>query len=155
MSDKWYESDNPSKVARGGTWRAMIWVGCVLAFIALISVGTWAFKVATSDVKGQGDATIQKNAGSNRIAAQERFESMYADIVAADQKIDVFAQAVAASPADKTAQTNLTGTKAYCIQARNDYNAEARKYSAEQFRSADLPYTIDITDPTTDCKESA
>jgi hypothetical protein len=154
MTDKWYDSNNPTTVVRSGTWRAMIWVGCVLAFIALISVGTWSFKVMTSDIKGQGDATVQKNAGSNRIAAQERFESLYADLIAADQKIDVFAQA-AASTADKTAQTNLTGTMAYCIQVRNDYNAEARKYSAEQFRSADLPYQIDITDPATDCKESA
>jgi hypothetical protein len=154
MTDKWYDSNNPTTVVRSGTWRAMIWVVCILAFVALIGFGTWAFKVLVSDVKGQGDATIQKNSGSNRIAAQERFESLYADIIAADQKIDVFAQAAKASPDDKTAQTNLFGTMAYCVQVRNDYNAEARKYSAEQFRSADLPYTIDINDPTTDCKES-
>jgi hypothetical protein len=132
----------------------MIWVLWVLAFIAMISVGIWAFRVITSDARGQGDATIQKNAGSNRIAAQERFESMYADLIASDQKIDVFAQAVALSPQDKTSQTNLIGTMAYCVQARNDYNAEARKYSAEQFRSADLPYQIYVNDPATDCKES-
>ena len=153
MTDKWYTSSNPTTAVRGGTWRGMIWVVSILAFVALISIGVWAFTVVTSDAKGQGDATVQKNAGSNRIAAQERFESLYADIIAADQKIDVFAQAVAAAPQDTTAQSNLTGTKAYCIQVRNDYDAEARKYSAEQFRSADLPYTIDINDPATDCKE--
>jgi len=154
VTDKWYDSGNPTQVVRSSTWRAMVWVGCILAFVALISVGTWAFRVLTSDVKGRGDATLQKNAGSNRIAAQERFESLYADIIAADQKIDVFAQAAIADPSNDIAQANLFGTMAYCVQVRNDYNAEARKYSAEQFRAADLPYAIDITDPTTDCKES-
>jgi hypothetical protein len=154
MTDKWYDSSNPAKVARGGTWRAMVWVCCILAFASLVGIGVWSFKVVTSDVKGQGDATIQKNAGSNRIAAQERFESLYADLIAADQKIDVFAKAAIADPSNDIAQANLFGTMAYCVQVRNDYNAEARKYSAEQFRSADLPYTIDINDPTTDCKES-
>jgi hypothetical protein len=91
----------------------MIWAGCILAFIALIGLGAWTFNVLTSGVKGQGDATIQKNTGSNRIAAQERFESMYQDIIAADTKIAVFAGAAKASPDDKTAQQNLLGTTAF------------------------------------------
>lgn len=151
--DKWYDSDNPTTVVRGGTWRAIIWVLVVLGVIAVVSIGVWGFRVATSDVKGQGDAVIIKNDAVNRIAQQERFEQLYAEVKAADQKIVVMAAAVVADPNDKTAQQNLTGIQNYCISVIADYNALARKYSAEDFRSVDLPGQIDQSLPSTDCKE--
>ena len=152
MTEEWYNSSNPTKVVRGGTWRAIVWVLVVLGVIALISIGVWGFRVITSDVKGQGDAVIIKNSANNRIAAQEQFEQLYADIKASDQKITVAAAAVAADPNDKTAQQNLTGMQNYCLSVVGDYNALARKYSAEDFRSVDLPVQIDQSLPSTDCK---
>lgn len=152
-TSKWYDSDNPTTVVRGGTWRAFIWVVAVLIAVGVISIGVWGFRVVTSDTAGKGNAVIQKNDANNRIAAQERFENMYQDVKAADAKITVAAEALALDPTDKTAQQNLTGVKNYCIQAAADYNAEARKYSAEDFRSADLPFQIDTFDTSTDCKE--
>lgn len=151
---KWYESDNPTTVARGVSWRAAIWIALAVVFILALSAGIWALKVGTSDVKGQGDAQRTKNSGTNRIAAQERFEELYAGIKAADERIDVMAKAKKANPKDVVAATNYTGAVNYCIQIRADYNAEARKYTAEQFRSIDLPAQIDSTDPAFDCKET-
>jgi hypothetical protein len=153
MKEPWYESDNPSTVVRGGTWRVGIWLAIVIGVIAIVGIGVWGFRVITSDVAGQGNATIQKNSANNRIAAQERFEQMYQDIKASDRKIAVAAAALAVNKDDKTLQTNYTGTVNYCIQAVGDYNAEARKFTAEDFRSPDLPYQISTVDPDTDCKE--
>lgn len=146
----WYESDNPDRVTI--SLAARILLG--LAVLAIIAGGIWGFRVAASDVKGQGDAARTKNSAPNRIAAQERFETLYADIKAADERIDVMAAAKKASPTDLVATTNYTGAVNYCIQIRADYNAEARKYTAEQFRAADLPAQIDSLDPAFDCKES-
>lgn len=153
MSKRWWESDNPTTVVRSGTWRAVIWTLSILGVIAVVSVGVWGFRVITSDTRGQGNAVIQKNDANNRIAAQERFESLYQEIVASDRKIAVAAAALAMSGDDKTAQQNYSGIVNYCIQVVGEYNAEARQFTAEDFRSPDLPYQIDNRNPDTDCKE--
>jgi hypothetical protein len=153
MTKDWYDSDNPTTVVRGFTWRAIIWGLVVFGVIAVVSIGVWGFRVATSDVAGRGNAVIIKNNAVNRIAQQERFEQLYADIRASDQKITVASAAVIADPSDKTAQQNLTGMQNYCLSVVGDYNALARKYSAEDFRSVDLPEQIDQSIPSTDCKE--
>ncbi len=148
---KWYDSDNPSTVVRGASWRAGVWIGVVLLVVALISIGVWGFKVATSDVKGQGDAIVQKNSANNRIAAQERFEDLYAEITQTDAKIGPAKQAFKANPTAVN-QTNLTGLVNYCLDVVGDYNAEARKYTSADFRAVDLPSQISTMDPATDCK---
>lgn len=148
---KWYDSDNPSTVVRGASWRAGVWIGVVLLVVALVSVGVWGFKVATSDVKGQGDAVVQKNSANNRIAAQERFEDLYADIKATDAKIAPARKAVKVNPTTVN-QTNLTGLINYCLDVVGDYNAEARKYTSADFRAIDLPAEISDLDSATDCK---
>lgn len=152
---RWYHSDNPVTVVRGATWRGYIWIACAVVFVGALSVGIWAFKVHTSDVRGRGDAVSRKNSGDNRIAQQEAFERLYADIVATDRKIDTAAAALARTPDSVVAQTTLTGTIQYCISIVGDYNAKARSYTAEQWRSTDLPAQIDSNDPATDCKETA
>ena len=150
----WYESDNPDRVVRGAVARLGVWTVIVLLAAALLGAGAWAFRVATSDVKGRGDAVVQKNRADNRIAAQQRFEERYADIKAADRRIDVAKAALTADPKDPTLRTNYTGAVQYCISQVGEYNADARKYTAEAFRSADLPSQIDDLDPATDCKEN-
>lgn len=151
---KWYDGDNPTTVVRGASWRSAIWITLAVVFVLALSAGIWALKVGTSDVKGQGDAQRTKNAAGNRIAAQEGFEQLYADIKAADIRVGVMAAAKASDPADVVAKTNYTGAQNHCIQLRADYDAKARKFTQGEFRAADLPYSIDQTDPTTDCKES-
>lgn len=128
----------------------------LIAFIVavvLAPLGAWGFTVATAGIKGQGDAHIKKSSAANWTAAQARFEDIYADIVATDRKLTVAAAQKAADPGDKTAADTYLGTVNYCITAVGEYNAEARKYMAADFRAADLPAQIDNYDRATDCKE--
>lgn len=118
----------------------------------LIGVGAWGFRVVTAPIKGAGDAAMTKSSAANWTAAQARFEDMYADIESADRKIEVAQKVLDANPQDKTAQQTLAGTVNYCIEVVGDYNAEARKYLAADFRAADLPEQINNHTPTTDCK---
>lgn len=148
---KWYESDNPDRIGMSIGLRILL----IVAVIAAIGIGVWVFKVQTSDVKGAGDVQRTKNAAPNRIGAQERFESLYAGIKAADQRIDIMAAALAKAPTDVVAQTNYTGSQTFCTQLVADYNAEARKITAADWRSPDLPQQIDPSDPSTDCKETS
>jgi len=150
----WYEDDNPDRVARAAGGRAALWIIVAVLFSLILGAGLWFARVGTSDIKGQGDVTIQKNSAPNRIAAQERFESMWADVKATDRKIDLFAAAAKAAPNDRTAETNLLGAQSYCLSVVSDYNAAARKILAADFRAVDLPSEIDLTDPATDCKPS-
>jgi hypothetical protein len=152
--EPWYESDNPSRVARGAGWRAGLVIVAVVVFVGVIGVGIWAFRFATSDAKGRGDAVQNKNSGVNRVGAQERFHTLYNAVLAADKRIDVLAATVKALPGDVVAQTNYVGAKNFCIQAVADYDAETHKYSARDFRDPGLPYEIDQLDPKTDCQET-
>ena len=152
MSDKWYDSDNPSRVVRGASWRGAVWVVGFLVFIAVVSIAWWAFTVAASDPKGRGDAIKEKNSSTNRIAAQQRFEDLYADIQATDAKLGPAKLALDANPDSQIKQTEFTGLSNYCLDVVGDYNAEARKYLAKDFRAFDLPAQIDTQLPATDCK---
>lgn len=156
MSRKhWTESDDPRRIQRGLAGTILLWTLGFLILGALVGVTTWGFGVLTSDVKGRGDATRQKNSATNRIGAQERFEDLFAEIESADKRLDQAAADLATTPGDPTLRTNYTGLRNHCLDVVGDYNAEARKYTAAQFRAIDLPLEIDDTDPATDCKENA
>lgn len=139
---------------RHGFWYSARWIVAVVLLAVVISAGLWALGVVGASTKGKGDAYRTKESGTNRIAAQERFETTYADVLASDQRLDILHLARQAAPEDAYAATRYTGAVAYCISARNGYNAEARKYTAEQFRASDLPEKLDPADPATDCKET-
>ncbi len=143
MAKTWLDNPNPDKVAMSAGWRIALWVIAITLFLGFLSVGTWWFQVATSDIKGQGDATRTVNSGDNRLAQQEFFERTYADIKAADKNLDV--------PGNEIEQA---GRVLYCNDLVATYNAAARSQRAEKFRAVDLPPQIDTLDPTTDCKEN-
>jgi len=151
-SKPWYRSDDPSTVVRGATWRGLVWVLAVSAVVAVVSVAAWGFGVATSDVKGRGDAERTVNDADNRLAQQAYFEQTYADVRAADRKLTALAQDAAAHPSDAEARTRLVGAENYCQGLVGDYEAAARKQSAARFRAADLPAQIDQEDAATDCR---
>jgi hypothetical protein len=129
-------------------------VAIVVAVIVIIILPAviWYIGVATSNVAGKGNAIKQKNTANNRIQAQEAFEQSYADIKAADKKVAIAKEALDLDPTDPTLRTNYTGVQQFCVGAVETYNADARKYSREDFRSTDLPQVIDDQDPATDCK---
>lgn len=154
--DPWYESENPSRVARGASWRAGVWVIGIVAFALVLSGGIWALKVVTSDVKGAGDTTAKVNSADNRIFAQEHFFTLYNQILAYDQQLDQAAADKAEHPGDSFFATNYSGLVKTCIDARNQYNGDAFKVTQAKWRDPALPFQLDATaDPKTDCKETS
>lgn len=146
----WYDDPNPDRVARAGAGRLFLWTVVALLAIGLLSAIGWGVSVLISDPKGRGDAVRIKNSAPNRIAAQERFEQLYAEVKRSDASLDVLA--AAAKAGGRVEKTQYTGAISYCLSVVADYDAEARKYSSEDFRSVDLPEQIDTSDPATDCK---
>jgi hypothetical protein len=152
--EPWYESDNPTRVARGASWRIGVWIVVVVAFCALLGAGIWAVKVATSDVRGRGYAVNKVNAADNRLFAQGNFHDLHNEVIASDQKLDQAAADIKAHPGDTWWQTNYTGLLNHCIDTRNQYNAAAKKITQAKFRDEELPYQLDESDPRFDCKET-
>jgi nitrate reductase NapE component len=147
---EWREIDSAS---RSAGWRIALWTVLAVLFVGAIGGGIWYFKVATSDVKGTGDATRQINSGQNRIASQEAFEALYAQIQAYDRNLDQAAKDKAEHPGDSFYTTNYSGLVKQCNDAVGQYNADARKVSRAKWLTDDLPFEIDLNNPATDCKE--
>lgn len=139
--------------ARRGGLSVLAWIGVGIVVFAVLGGVIWAVKVAASGVKGAGDVRRQTNSGTNRIAAQEHFQALYGQIKAYDQQLDQAAADKAANPGDRFFTTNYSGLVKQCIDARNQYDADANKVTQAQWRDPDLPYQIDPTLPETDCKE--
>jgi hypothetical protein len=152
--EPWYESPNPSRVARGGSWRIGVWIICAVVFFALLGGAIWGIKVLVSGPKGAGDQEIITNDGRNRINAQEWFQSQYGQILTADRQLDDAAANLAKNPTGDFEKTNYTGLKNRCVDMVNAYNAEANKVTRGKWMSPDLPEHIDDSDPKTDCKET-
>lgn len=149
--------EKPVRTAISGTVRTGVVVAVVVAVVLAIGAGVWMLQVATSDVKGTGDAEIIKNDARNRIRAQEGFEAKFAAIVAADKNLNITAEALKAKPGDPKLSIELSGQKMICNDLVAQYNAAARKFTQAEFRDADLP--LEINDNTanaaTDCKENS
>ena len=129
-----------------------------LLAVALIFLGIYAFRWFYAEPKGQLEAREQIQSGDNRIQKQELFETLFADVEAYDDQINVTAQTLTQSEASGNQKDIsfyrqiLNGQMNQCIDATQQYNAEARFVSAEQFRSVDLPPEIPSTYVDYDCK---
>lgn len=144
-----YKADAVKGIGAG--WLLVI----ILGIIAMVTGAIfWGVGVATSGVKGQGDAISQKNSAANWTAAQARFEDLYAGIQAKDQQIGVLYADKVANPKDMTAQQTYTGIVSACLKSVSEYNADSRKFLAADFKAADLPTEINTTDTRFDCKEN-
>jgi hypothetical protein len=149
-NDSW--RDERRELNRVGRWGIGWWIVIVVVGL-LISGAVWGLTVALSGPRGQGDAIIEKNSAENWVAAQAGFERDYQEILTTDLKITNAYQAWQADTEDKTLQTNYEGLKSYCLSKVSSYNADARSFLSQDFRSADLPSEIPLTNSTTDCKE--
>lgn len=139
MSDWREDRREANRFVRWGLgWWLIIIFGAV-AIGALI----WGVTVATSQIRGQGDAVIEKNSADNWLDAQARFEENFAEYESTLVRIDSALALWEANPADKTAQQTYTGTVGYCTNLVADYNADARNYLREDFRASDLPSELD------------
>jgi hypothetical protein len=126
----------------------------IFGVLAVLGIAVWGFKVATSDIKGSGDATRQINSADNRIGSQEHFHTLMADILKSDRALDIAAADKAAHPGDDFYATNYSGMVKHCIDVVEQYNADAQKVSKSKWLDPNLPQIINPNDPTTDCKES-
>ncbi len=141
-----YKTDAAKGIGLG--WVLLI---VLLVLGGLISAGIWALGVATSGVKGQGDAVKTNNSAENWTAKQAFFETKYEAAKTADQKIKLYADKVAADPTDRTAKDNHSGIQSQCLNYVAEYNAESRKFLSQDWKSADLPTELGSS-PSTDCK---
>lgn len=132
----------------GAGWLLVIILGVIGVITSAIF---WGIGVATSGVKGQGDAIKINNSAENWTAKQAFFEDKYQAAITADAKIALFQKAVDANPKDRTAQDNLTGITSQCMNYVAEYNAESNKFLSQDWKSADLPTKLGLT-PNTDCK---
>lgn len=130
------------------------WFVTILIVGALIGVISWGITVATSGIRGQGDAITQKNSSSNWVNAQREFNRLYQEIKADDRKINDAKLALTGDPTSTVLKTNYEGLKQHCNSLVGDYNTNARSYLSQDFRDADLPDEINTLDTDTDCKES-
>lgn len=144
----------PTRTTAKWAVRGWVIVVLVIALASVLAAALWGLRVATSDVKGQGDAEIAKNDARNRIRAQEGFEKLFAAIQAADRNLTTTAAALRAKPnGDLKLETELLGQKHQCAGLVAEYDAKARSFTQEDFRAADLPPKIDASDSTTNCEE--
>lgn len=130
------------------------WGLTILITCALVGVIGWGLTVATSKIRGEGDAVIQKNSSSNWVTAQREFNRTYQEIKADDRKINDAKIALDEDPNNMVLKTNYEGLKQHCNTLVGSYNTDARSYLKEEFRDADLPSEISMSDPSTDCKEN-
>lgn len=140
--------------ARGGYWFTNKWVlACILSVLAMIAV-VWVAQVLSAGPKGAGDAYKTNQSGTNRIAKQEMFQQLYEDIQVADINVTTLHTLKVADPSYVN-NTNYTAAVMQCTQLVHNYNAEAKKYTSQDWRDNSLPSAIDQTDPKFDCKEEA
>jgi hypothetical protein len=129
----------------GLSWGA---IGCgAVALLVLLPLLVWGFTVATAELRGRGDAHVQLNSASYRIAAYDHFFEQCSSIQGTEGSIDALIAQLAEAKSQRTkdlVNSSLAGAKAIRLQAINDYNADARKnYTEGQFRDSDLPYYIE------------
>lgn len=129
-------------VNRGGLF-GIGWVLTIIVICALVGMLGWGFTVLTSGIKGKGDATIQKNSGTNQIVQDARFQQLNESYKGSLAKIKLAQADVKASPTDKIATTNLMGAQQYCVDLVNQYNALAQSFVSEDFRGTNLPSSLD------------
>jgi hypothetical protein len=163
-----FDFDNSGEITGWHPWHFMFTCLAILGVCWGIAAATWGIGVATAGIVGQGEAHKIKESAPNRIVQQASFEQTWADIRKYDQQVKDAARAV-----DDWDRANagwqqrdngigtlaqqraylvqvLTGVKQQCQTTVENYNADARKYLAADFRADDLPYQVDLADH---CKE--
>ena len=166
-----FEQKWESEVDRWDPRRVKIAIAALIAVVLVAPIAIWGIQVATSDTRGAGNTEIARNSAENRIRSQAYFEQSYQDISKFDLQIgdaqkaynDFVTNNPKPSAEDLVAaqiygqqlnsrQVTLTGLQQQCQNTVANYDAEARKTLAAEWRSNELPYQIDDSSPETDCK---
>lgn len=116
------------------------WIIASLIMAALIAFAAWGINTAFAPTAGKAGAFRQKESATNRIFAQQTFEQEYADYSGYLAKEKTYTGTLTATQA-----TELSGLRQVCISTAQNYNADAQKYLLRDFRSFDLPATLDAS----------
>lgn len=144
-NDEWRQANHDVGRFIGLTFKA--WV-IILILAGIVGAAIWGITVATSGIKGQGDGIIRNNSADNWIAQQGKFEELHAEYESTQVRIDQFKTIADANPNDAIAQTNYNGQVSHCTDVVADYNAATRSFLSQDWKSIDLPATLDPADCT-------
>lgn len=142
--DAWINSDDPRRVNWGWFAHGVGLLVSAIIVIVAITVGLWAFGLATSGAKGAGDVVRKNNDANNRINSQAYFENLWGDIQGYTAKLPVAAQAMT-DGSDPNAAINYRGLYNTCVDAVNQYNAASQQTLFKDWKTADLPQRVDVT----------
>ncbi len=121
-----------------------VWI-TLLIIAGLIGAGIWGLTVATSGVKGQGDGIIRNNSADNWIKQQGKFEELHAEYESTLFRIGEFKKVADENPNDAVSQTNYQGQVSHCSDVVAEYNAATRSFLSQDWKSIDLPATLDVS----------
>lgn len=141
--------DDRKDIDRASRWtagRIALWTIVAVIFFGLIGWGIWGLNVATSGVRGQGDGIIKNNSSENWIKQQAKFEDLHAEYESTLVRIDQFQKISLENPNDAIAQTNYNGQISHCTDVVAEYNAATRSFLSEDWKSIDLPPSLDPED---------
>lgn len=132
----------------------------VALFVPMIIGGIyWGVSVATSDVRGQGNAVQIQNDAQNRMQSAKEFTELYGKVQLRDKQIDTETEALAEAQGQEQDldfyRENLRGAVRSCESAVEQYNALSGNPQKAPWRPSHLPERIDQSDPAFDCKRSA
>jgi hypothetical protein len=122
-----------------------LWVIIGVVVVGLMGVAGWGIAVAISGPKGQGDGVIKNNSAENWIKQQAKFESLNEEYEATLFRIQEFKKTADANPNDAIAQTNLQGQVSHCSDVVAEYNAASRSFLSEDWKSIDLPASLNVS----------
>lgn len=140
----WYDSDNPTRVVRGGAWRLGVGLAIFIAVVAVIGGISWGIGVWTSGTAGKGNVTRDNNSSQNREGAQAYFREEYGDIQAYQTQLKAAIADLKANPADPNTRTNYRGLYNTCVNAVTDYNNKSKTTLYQDWKDDGLPETIDL-----------
>lgn len=138
---------------RGGRF-GILWLVIVIIVIAAISIAIWASRVGTSDIKGQGDVTIQKNSAENRIAAETEFQDLFNEAEATERKADDAYEVMCSDPDNAHRATEYIGLKQHYENVVARYNAKADSPLSRDFLPSNLPERYNAVDFESTCEEN-
>lgn len=127
----------------------------IIAIIISLTVGGWAWRYYTAEIRGTVDAEEQIESAPSRISNYNRFYNLCSNVQQYETQIDVqenMLEKTVDSDRKDRIQSNIAGLKGQRAHSIQRYNAMARQnYTAGRFRASDLPYQLDTNADETIC----
>ena len=141
-----------------------------LVFLAIVVIGglswgVWYLTVATSDVVGKGNQTIQNNSAEERTFQYKHFLQLDADIRTQAQAAQVSRDAVAdfekahpnaaadsfnAGQERSQLNTDARGAAQICLGSVNEYNNSVKSFLSHKYVDVRLPDSFNVAACTKD-----